>query len=174
LEVTRKFLNNKNMNRTEHLVGSMAVVFRDIGGVQNLLLGRRKGGSGDGTWGIPGGHLEAEEMLAECAMRELYEECGMVGTNPRFLCIAHCHQKARAEVRNEKGEVSIAAKEGKNYMQVAFAVESNDEPQNMEPEHCSELAFFPLSQLPQPLFFAHVGILDMIQKGEVFRDEGVV
>lgn len=150
------------MKRTEHLVGSMAVVMRMIDGVEHMLLGKRKGGSGDGTWAIPGGHLEAEEMLAECAVRELLEECGMVGRNPVFLCAAHCHQKARDE------------KEGKNYMQIAFRVESDDEPKNMEPDHCSELQFWPVHALPTPLFFAHVGILEMIQNGEVFRDEGVV
>lgn len=152
----------------------MSVVFRDIGGVRHILLGKRKGGSGDGTWGIPGGHLENEEMLAECAVRELYEECGMRGRNATFLCVAHCHQRARHEERKKKKEVSVAAKEGKNYMQVAFAIESDDEPKNMEPEHCSELAFFPLHELPEPLFFAHRGLFEMIQNGEVFRDEGVV
>jgi 8-oxo-dGTP diphosphatase len=150
----------------------MAVVMRMIDGVEHILLGKRKGGSGDGTWGIPGGHLEAEEMLAECAVRELLEECGMVGRNPVFLCAAHCHQKARPDVRGGKGEVSDG--QGKNYMQIAFRVESDDEPKNMEPEHCSELQFWPLRALPVPLFFAHVGILEMIQNGEVFRDEGIV
>jgi 8-oxo-dGTP diphosphatase len=157
-----------DMNRTEHLVGSMAVVFRTIDGKECVLLGKRKGGAGEGQWGICGGHLETEEMLGECAVRELYEEAGLVGTNPLFLCTAHCHQKSR--------EINGTMSDPKNYIQIAFRVEvpTDAEPKNMEPEHCYEWRFFPVHDLPSPLFFAHKGILDMMQKGEVFRDEGVL
>lgn len=162
------------MQRTEHLVGSLVVHIRERDGVPHILLGKRTGGSGDGEWGLPGGHLETGEMLGECAVRELLEECGMRGTTPRFACVAHCHQEGWPEVRRENGDVGVVAKEGKNYVQFAFFVDSDDEPKNMEPEHCSELAFWPLHALPTPIFFAHVGVLDMLQKGEAFRDEGVV
>ena len=42
-----------------------------------ILLGKRKGAIGDGTWCLPGGHLEYMESLTEAAKRELKEETGL-------------------------------------------------------------------------------------------------
>ena len=42
-----------------------------------LLLGKRVGSHGAGTWALPGGHLEYGESPAACGRRELLEETGM-------------------------------------------------------------------------------------------------
>jgi len=42
-----------------------------------VLLGKRKGSHGEGTWSFPGGHLEFNESLSDCAIREMKEETGM-------------------------------------------------------------------------------------------------
>ena len=49
-----------------------------------ILLGERQGAHGDATWGWCGGHLETGESLEECAVRELFEESGLV-VNPSDL-----------------------------------------------------------------------------------------
>ena len=38
-----------------------------------------------GTWGLPGGHLEANESFEDCANREILEETGLQIRNLRFL-----------------------------------------------------------------------------------------
>lgn len=43
----------------------------------HVLFGRRTGAHGEGTWSIPGGHLEFGESFAECAHREVLEETGV-------------------------------------------------------------------------------------------------
>ncbi|WP_051935508.1 NUDIX domain-containing protein [Deinococcus sp. YIM 77859] len=56
-----------------------------------VLLGRRTGAAyGAGLWGLPGGHVERGEGLAEAAAREAEEEVG-VRVNPaelRFLGVS--------------------------------------------------------------------------------------
>jgi len=42
-----------------------------------LLIGERQGSHGAGHWALPGGHLEQNESFAECASKEIVEECGI-------------------------------------------------------------------------------------------------
>jgi 8-oxo-dGTP diphosphatase len=44
-----------------------------------LLLIRRGHGPGQGEWSVPGGRVEAGELLAEAIVRELAEETGLEG-----------------------------------------------------------------------------------------------
>ena len=43
---------------------------------KGILLIKRKNFPGAGKWATPGGHLEMEERLEDCAKREFLEECG--------------------------------------------------------------------------------------------------
>ena len=50
-----------------------------------VLLGTREGAVGNGTWCPPGGHLEMNETMIDCAIRETKEESGIEIANVRFL-----------------------------------------------------------------------------------------
>ncbi len=49
-----------------------------------VLFGKRRGSHGEGEFAFPGGHLEYMESFADCAKREVNEECGIEIDNIRF------------------------------------------------------------------------------------------
>lgn len=64
-------------------VGCVVIRGRDI------LLLRRRGAHGDGTWSTPGGHLDHGEAPLACAARETLEETGVVVRDARFAGITN-------------------------------------------------------------------------------------
>lgn len=59
------------MPRPELCVGAIAMLDG------NLLLVRRGQGPAAGEWSVPGGRVEAGELLAEAVVREVEEETGL-------------------------------------------------------------------------------------------------
>jgi 8-oxo-dGTP diphosphatase len=62
------------------LIGVAVIVTKD----GKVLLGKRKNAHGADTWAFPGGHLEFNETIEECAAREVFEETGLKIKNLRF------------------------------------------------------------------------------------------
>ncbi len=112
-------------------VGVGVLVTRD----GKVLLGKRKGAHGAGTWGLPGGHLEYGEEIEECAKRELFEETGLEA------------------IEVEKGTWSNTMIEEKHYVTVFIIVKKClGEVTLREPEKCEEWEWFDPLALPSPLF----------------------
>jgi len=102
-----------------------------------LLLLRRKGAHGSGAWCPPGGHLEFGETFEECARRESKEETDL---DVRELSIIGVTNDAFPE-------------EGKHYVTIAMrARDFEGEPKITEPEKSDDMGWFPLNNLPSPLF----------------------
>ena len=111
-----------------------------------VFLAKRQGSHGEDTWASAGGHLEWEESLEDCARREALEELGVTVGELRFLCISN-----------------ILAY-GKHYVDVEFLGDiGSQEPRLAEPEAFSESGWFPLDDLPQPLFQAVWYALDSLR-----------
>jgi 8-oxo-dGTP diphosphatase len=101
-----------------------------------LLLLKRKGAHGEGTWCPPGGHLEFGESPEECAQREAREETGVEVTGIRFLAITN----------------DVFA-EGKHYLTVWMeGTYVSGEPASGEPEKVSQVGWFASDALPEPRF----------------------
>lgn len=103
-----------------------------------ILLGKRKNCYGEGSWGLPGGHLEYGETLLECAKRELKEELGIEGLEFKLVAMTD----------------NIDDRD--HYVHASFLVERFfGEIQNMEPDLCYEWQFFNISSLPDEVFKPH-------------------
>ncbi|GIJ99709.1 hypothetical protein Aspvir_003711 [Aspergillus viridinutans] len=103
-------------------VGVAVVVLNKDG---KIILGKRKGSHGAGTWAFPGGHLEFGESFEACAVREVLEETGLSIHDVRFLTATN----------------DVMEAEGKHYITVyvgAIVKEDNAQPQILEPEKCDE------------------------------------
>lgn len=124
-------------------VGVGVIVIND----GKVLLGKRKSSShGDGCWHFPGGHLEFNEKLDDCAKREVLEETGIAIKNIR------------------QGKVftnDLFKKEGKHYITVYMMCEyDSGDVKVMEPEKCERWDWFEWSNLPQPLFIPLQSLLE--------------
>ena len=123
-------------------VGVGACIIKD----DKILLGKRKNAHGDGTWSVPGGHLEFNESWEECAVRETLEETGINIKNIHFGTATN----------------DIFEKEGKHYITVFMLTDYDfGEVKIMEPDKCEQWEWFTWDNLPQPLF---VPIQNLLKK----------
>ncbi len=132
---------------TRPLVGVGVVFLRE----DRVFLAKRHGSHGEDTWASAGGHLEWGESLEDCARREAWEELGVIVGDLRFLCLSNI----------------IAY--GRHYLDIEFLGDiGNQEPVLAEPEAFSESGWFPLDDLPQPLFEAVSYALDSLSCGQYY------
>lgn len=95
-----------------------------------VLIGLRSGGE----WSLPGGWLEPNESFGECAIRELLEETGLVGKEPKVIFVA-----------NNVGLKSVSI-----FVQLQC---EQGEPTLCEPDKCQMWKWQDLQQpFPEPLF----------------------
>jgi len=114
-------------------VGVGIVVRRE----RELLLVRRAGTHGSGTWSTPGGHLDYGEDPAACAAREAEEETG-VSVGPASF----------AGVTNDLFET-----EGKHYVTLWFEAEhESGDAAALADDELDAVGWFPEDALPEPLF----------------------
>jgi 8-oxo-dGTP diphosphatase len=114
-------------------VGVGVIVTKD----ERVLLIKRKGVHGQGTWSTPGGHLEYGESPEQCAVRETKEETGIDIINVRALGYT-----------NDVFEAS-----GLHYITLWMAGEhSSGRATVAAPYEASEVGWYAWDALPEPLF----------------------
>ncbi|MDO8425707.1 MAG: NUDIX domain-containing protein [bacterium] len=101
-----------------------------------VLLSRRRGSHGAGEFSFPGGHLEYLEAFADCARREVREECGIAITNIRFLFAANIVRYAP-----------------RHYVHIGLVADwESGEPVVMEQEKSESWGWYDFHDPPEPLF----------------------
>lgn len=141
-------MNSMSEEHDVFYVGANVLAVRD----GKLLLGQRKNVYGDGTWGLPGGHLERGENMLAAAARELKEETGLVAEKITFVSLVN-------NPRENEGN--------RHYIQLGFLAEGlAGEPELCEPDRCEGWRWFDLDKLPETIFHAHVKLIELFQAGK--------
>lgn len=143
-----KNLTNKNSNNicNRPHAGTCAIIIKD----NKILLGKRTGSHGAGTWGFPGGKLETGEEIFDCVKREVYEETGLKVKNLQL-----------GPYTNDVFNKEI------HYITLFVLCEvSSGKLQIMEPNKCLEWKWFSWSNLPKQLFLP---IQNLVKQGFVPR-----
>lgn len=121
---------------TQHPRVGVGVIVRKGG---KILLGKRLGSHGSGKWSFPGGHLEFNESIEQCARREVAEEVGLTIKNLRHL--AFTNDRFRTEGKHYVTLFVVA-----DYAKGAVTLR--------EPHKCERWEWFSPNRLPTPLFLS--------------------
>jgi len=117
------------------LVGIGVILCRN----NKILLGKRLGAHGAGTWALPGGHLDPGESIAQCAIREVQEETAL-----QVQTVSHA---------GFTDDYFVA--ESRHYITLFVEASETDfagEPVNCEPDKCEAWQWHDWNSLPTPLF----------------------
>jgi len=104
-----------------------------------VLLMKRKGLHGQGTWSTPGGHLDFGETPEQCAVREAKEEVGLDVVDIRFRAVTN----------------DVFEEAGRHYITIWMEgrTTSND-PMIAAEDEVAEIGWFAWDSLPDPLFLS--------------------
>ncbi|HLC56997.1 MAG TPA: NUDIX domain-containing protein [Candidatus Nanoarchaeia archaeon] len=120
-------------------VGFGVMILKD----NKLLLGKRhpdpeKASSllhGEGTWTMPGGKLHFGESFEQGAIREVNEETGLDVISSKVISISN-------DIVSDAHFVTIGL----------LCSKFKGQPRVMEPDEITEWQWFPINQLPEPIF----------------------
>jgi diadenosine tetraphosphate (Ap4A) HIT family hydrolase/8-oxo-dGTP pyrophosphatase MutT (NUDIX family) len=126
-------------------------------GEEVLLLQRKNTGYQDGNYGLPAGHMDGEELATSAAARELEEEIGIT-IDPGDLRLVHTTHRLESGVSSERLELFFELDQWKG------------DPENMEPEKCDNIAWYPVTQLPPNTIPLVRRVIQLSGKGISFSD----
>jgi 8-oxo-dGTP diphosphatase len=126
-----------------------------------VLLGKRhedpeKASSelkGAGTWTMPGGKLHFGESFEQGAIREVIEETGIRLKDMKLIAI-----------NNDQVE-------GAHFITTGLLAETDQEPQVLEPDEITEWRWFPLDNLPSPIYFPSAKLLENYKNKQFYIKE---
>ncbi|MFC1663055.1 NUDIX hydrolase [Patescibacteria group bacterium] len=140
-------------------VGVGIMIMRD----NKVLLGqrhhdRKKAGSrfhAEGTWTLPGGKVDYGETLEMSAIREIAEETGLRVDKKQLKLVSLSDDRAPEA----------------HFVSVGFLIDDFvGEPEVLEPDTITKWHWFPLDELPQPMYFPSQRVIENYQRGIIYQE----
>lgn len=118
------------MTRFKLIVAAYLILIED----NKILLQRRQNtGYEDGNYSLPAGHLEENESVTDCLIREIKEETDL-DLKPADVELVHTMHRRENDIR----------------IDLFFTTKKyQGQPKNTEPEKCDDLSWFSLDNLPK-------------------------
>jgi 8-oxo-dGTP diphosphatase len=124
-----------DQNSSQH-IGTGIIILNEA--KTHVLLGKRKNSYNAGMYGMPGGRVEVGEKVLDTAKREVLEETGLVAKNLKYVGVVKEFQKTY------------------DFVHFTFVcLESEGEPQVMEPDKCEAWEWVDLKNLPENILPGH-------------------
>lgn len=120
-----------------------ALVIRD----GKVLMVKRAGYPMIGYWGLIGGYLGWDELPEECVVRELKEETGLTGENPRLFGVY-------GDTNRDKN--------GRQNVGILYLVDVSGKEEPLD--EVSEVGWFDLDDLPEKIAFDHRMMIEDYKK----------
>ena len=126
-----------------------------------ILLGKRsidpeKASSfahAEGTWTLPGGKMNFGETFEDAARREVGEETAIQAKNLKLV-----------SVTNDMADSA-------HFVTIGFLCEDfSGDASTMEPDEISEWKWFPLEELPSPMYFISENMLRNYRESVIYRN----
>jgi ADP-ribose pyrophosphatase YjhB (NUDIX family) len=109
------------------------------------MLGKRKNSYKSGYYGLPGGRVELNEKLVDCAKRELLEETGLTARSIKYI-----------------GVIRDLQPEEYTFTHFAFLCkEYRGEPKVTEPDKCQGWEWFDLTKIPDKTLIGHKSAIEI-------------
>ena len=124
-------MSDKNIIRPT--IGVGVLIWRE----KRLLLGKRLADNHDSCWQFPGGHLENNESVIECAVREVLEE-----TSLKVKSLRHLGFTDNTFVMGQRQYITL----------LVSCDYKSGVAQTLEPDKCEQWQWFDYQKLPAPLF----------------------
>ena len=143
-------MDKSSQHAQRPMVGVGVMIVKD----GKVLFAKRKGSHGAGEFAFPGGHLEHMESFADCARREVAEECGLEIKNIRFQLAANITRYAP-----------------KHYVHIGLIADwKSGEPQVLEPDKSESWGWFDTEHLPESMFEPCQMALESYKTGKNYFD----
>ena len=113
-------------------VGIALIINKD----NQVLLVKRKGSHGEGTWSTPGGHLEFGESPEQCAIREAKEETNVDVSDVRFKAVTN----------------DVFGTEGRHYITLWMEGKFSGGELVVQADEVADMGWFAWDALPKNLF----------------------
>ena len=110
-------------------------------------------------WAFPGGKVDANEFFREAALREAQEEVGIIG---------------KPEDINEETIVMIRSIQWTKVIYFGRIDQYTNSPAIIEPDLATDLAWFSIDDLPEPMIPHHKTGLEAILQGVAYTEIDIV
>jgi len=131
-------------------IGAFIIVINNQ--TEKILLGKRRNGYLAGYFGFPGGRIEKNEKILDCAERELIEETGLI---PKQLKLAGIIREYQSYYNFIHFAVICRSYCGKVILK--------------EPDYCEKWTWFSKKSLPKQILPGHKAGIEFLDDNNPFK-----